>query len=210
MAISVQSVFQAVNAIVVQATSGTFPIIDFNRNSETVQINVYNRLRAINGDNIEVINELLPFKAIYNPPQNITGIYSYPPDYFRYIVAPMVVQGQQEQTGNIVSDDEWAWRSSSRLVSRIRNPIINFQNGFIRIEPTTGWLRMYYFKKLIPAVYGATPDANGDPIYNAGTSTDFMFDDAQFGEIVVGIATLLAVNVEKSVILQYFNQYQNQ
>ncbi len=204
--INVNTVYQAVAALVVQATSGTFSPQEFNRNSLVIQTNVYSRLRKANGNNIEVINELLPFKAIYNPIWTSTGIYSYPTDYFRYITAPTVEIGQKTRVASILSDDEWDARSTSLLVSRIRNPIVNFQNGYIRILPATGFMRMYYFVKLIPAIWGFTPDANGDPIYDAGTSTNFMFDDAQFGELVVGITQLIAVNVEKEVLLQYFNQ----
>ena len=208
MAININTIYTTVNAFMVQSTGGAYTPQAFNNACFLGETSIYSDDRARNGDSIEVINELLPFLATFNPPQAATGIYSLPSDYFRYLTVNQIVQGSQEQEVSILSATKWANRSVNQTVSRIRNPISNFYTvsgvKSLRVLPTTLTVKMYYFKQLIPAVWGFT-SVNDKPVYDAGTSTNSMLDEAHFPELVYRIVSAMGVNVEKELVLQYIN-----
>lgn len=91
------------------------------------------------------------------------------------------------------------------------NPIYLIEDTRFQFYPLTlGSAKLSFVKKAPLIVWGYTPDANGRPIYNVGTSVQPVWDSVAKFEIISRALKLVGINLQSSAVIQLSNQIQTQ
>ena len=81
-------------------------------------------------------------------------------------------------------------------------------DGYYQIFPKDlGNVVFTYLRLPIPAVWGFTL-VNGEPVYDATTSTDSEFPDECIQDIALKMASILGISVKDQMVLSYAEQKQ--
>lgn len=163
--------------------------------------------------------EVSEFLAIYfkNSVQSVplTGEISYPSDYMhlsslrKYYVPP-------GESGRMIQIDEvknvaWGFIQQSPLQPpTLRFPKYSHFNTVIRFLPRNiGIIEMDYFRIPVQPIWGYTI-ASSRPIYSAGTSTNFEWDDYSTNEIAAIFLNLIGINIRDQDLIMWSAEYKKQ
>jgi len=135
---------------------------------------------------------------------DVTGLAPYPPDFQQ-------LDAMFDSTGNNRIRYAPQHKKFSYINSQIdpiaTNPIYLIESDGFRFFPNNLGQAMLSYVKTPPAiVWGFTPDANGLPVYNPGTSTDPVWYDIDCYEIVARALKLFGVNLELPIVMNYGEQ----
>jgi len=90
------------------------------------------------------------------------------------------------------------------------NPIYTIENNGFRFYPNTTFngtaspaAKLSYVSTPPNITWGWTPDANGRPVYNPGTSTDPEWYDVDMEEILARVLRKCGVNLQNNEVNQY-------
>lgn len=142
-----------------------------------------------------------------------TGFAAYPTDY------------QQADALNLTSLDRVRFvpqhKKYSYIKSRIdpvaTNPIFLIESQGFRFYPNTnfngvslGTIQLSYVKTPPDIVWGNSPDGQGRPIYNQGTSINPVWYDTDMDELIVRALEMIGVNLQAPEISQYAQMIKNE
>jgi hypothetical protein len=194
--IPVQDIYNATYNIVRFSQAGDFSVPEWNSAIVTVENQLYAMYRAKGLMDSEVQMNMMPFRAVYAPVYSANGVYTYPADYLEYIAAACTIGLNQLQIPvGVIADAKWSPLVSSKLIPVRDNPILRLEATSMQLQPVIANLNLVYYKTITNAVYGVTYDANLEPIYDAGASTDSMFMPSLFNTIV----DMMVIEITKSL-----------
>jgi hypothetical protein len=142
-----------------------------------------------------------------------TGFAAYPSDY------------QQADALNLTSLDRVRFvpqhKKYSYIKSRIdpvsTNPIFLIESQGFRFYPNTnfngvslGSIQLSYVKTPPDIVWGNSPDPQGRPQYNQGTSVNPIWYDTDMDELIVRALEMIGVNLQAPEISQYAQMIKNE
>lgn len=155
---------------------------------------------------------LAPFKAIYSftAADTVNGVITMPSNYQHLLsINPWIgISGQPHYLEpEEVGEDAWAGRLNSQVRSISEVPIFReTAEGVFQMQPNVTYQgEAYYLKTPTPPVYGYSQ--NGRVItYNAGTSTQFQWNDDYIPRIMMGALQYLGVSVD-DITLEQITQF---
>jgi hypothetical protein len=159
------------------------------------------------GQNSVVRQRLTPVIYGYNLNVDTTGFSPYPGDYLQ-TDAMWSIYGYQR----IRYADQQKLSSiyGSEIDPIISNPIYILEyDGFRFFPQSTTSARLNYVRNPPDPVWGYDEDVNGLPVYNPLKSTQCMFDDAAIMGIIVRALSMIGVNLQMPVVLQYAAEIKN-
>lgn len=139
------------------------------------------------------------------------GVVSKPSNY-AYGLAVRLATGanQKEVEVEILSDAEWANRSSSALISTDDYPIARIDNDGIQVAGVTDRIILYYLRKPVTPSWGYTSTAvpnsiYGRPTYDSATTVESDFQDSPTAmrTILYKVAQILAIPIQRQDLLQF-------
>lgn len=110
----------------------------------------------------------------------------------------------------ICSDKQWdEFVSSSIEYPTKKYPVANFQNSYIRVNPTNlRYLDFVYIKYPTEPVY-ATKIENGVQVYDSAASTNMEWDNVNTVDVIAVLLKDIGVSVGRSDIYQVMEHAQN-
>lgn len=202
MSILVERLFNNTFSIIRSSQSGDFNVDDWNLACASAEDQLYSILRSKGLMDSDTQMNAMPFRGVYSPPQTANGVYAYPADYFEYIAASCTIGLNQMQIPvGVIADAKWSPLVSSKLIPVANNPILRLENGTMQLQPVTANLNLVYYKTITHAFYGATYNADDEPIYDAGTSVNSMFMESLFTTLVDMIIVEAAKSLRDSQLL---------
>lgn len=194
--IPVQSIYDATYNVIRFSQAGDFSVPEWNSAIVTVENQLYAMYRNKGLMDSETQMNMMPFRGVYAPVYNANGSYTYPADYLEYIAAAVTTGLNQMQIpASVIADAKWSPLVSSKLIPVQDNPILRLEESTMQLQPVTANLNLVYYKTITNAVYGVTYNANFEPIYDAGSSTDSMFMPSLFNTIV----DMMVIEITKSL-----------
>jgi hypothetical protein len=108
-----------------------------------------------------------------------------------------------------LTDGQASARLNSSIVPPTKSyPIMIEYDGYYQIFPKDlGNVVLTYLRLPIPAVWGFTL-VNGEPVYDAATSTDSEFPDECIQDIALKMASILGISVKDQMVMNYAEQKQ--
>jgi hypothetical protein len=217
----IDEVYQLVNYIANKEGRGYIPPAKFNlcaRQSQLEFLSVrIGNLKALSRSghapfgyksNRRVDVDLRPF--VYGPitiPIDNQGNFVYP---YGYIWPDAIHKSDFREIKDIDSDEYPRIKHSSLLAPNADYPIVIFRNPMGFIDPySIGSFQMSYVKEPVNPVWAYT-EMNGEPVFNAGASVDFIISRINFLEITALILEKVGVNLDKTELINYSQLKQNQ
>lgn len=159
------------------------------------------------GQNSVVRQRLTPIIYGYNLPIDSTGFSLYPGDYIQ-TDAMWSIYGYRR----IRYADQHKFVSIySSVIDPIQSsPIYVLQNAGFKFFPSTPYnenqARLNYVRDAPNMIWGYDEDANGIPVYNVLKSTQPVWDSASMLEIIVRALSIVGVNLQLGIVMQYSEQ----
>ena len=131
-----------------------------------------------------------------------SGNANYPTDY--QLVDAMFTSSMDRI--RFVQQDSLYSYLNSTIDPVATNPIYMIVNTGFKFYPNTiGTALISYVQTPAEIFWASTPDANGRPIYNAGSSQDPLWYDTDLMEVISRALKLVGVNLQATLISQYAN-----
>lgn len=144
-----------------------------------------------------VYNTVLPINAI-------TGIASFPSDY-EVVDAVWGVYGFYNI--RFIQQDRLDSYKHSDIDSIVENPIYLLRHEGFQFFPDRPYgenqAKMSYLRTPPSIVWGYNIDSNGQPVYNAATSSEPIWGDNDMMQIIVRALQLVGINLQAPMISQY-------
>lgn len=209
---TVNEIWNIVKTLANQHTFGAFSPEDFNNaislaNEEYFndQLDIFAKDQKEN-DNLNILKKRLSVNV------NTLGQATKPSDY-AYGLAVRLATGanQKESEVEILSDAEWANRTSSVLIDTSEYPIARIDNDVVQTEGITdSRIILYYLRQPTVPVWGYTSTAvsgsvYGRPVYDSATTTESDFQDSPTAmkEILFKTTQFLGMNIQRTDLVQY-------
>ncbi len=160
------------------------------------------------GQNSVVRQRLSPSIYNYNLAVDSTGFSPYPGDYLQ-ADAMWSIYGNN-RIRYVQQDSLYAFYNS--VIDPVAtNPIYLIEDVGFRFYPvTTATAKLSYVRNAPNMVWGYTLDGNGNPVYDAASSTQPIWDDASMLEIIARALRMVGVNLQSAVVSQYAEEIKNQ
>ena len=142
--------------------------------------------------------------AFIDPPSTLTidgtGLAPYPADYQQTDAMYTTTMGRIRY----VEQDRLYGFLDDPIDPVATNPIYLINSAGFQFYPITLGSALISFVKTPPTiVWGSTPDGNGRPIYDPGTSTDPQWYDLDFFEVTARALRMIGVNLQSAAVAQY-------
>lgn len=148
--------------------------------------------------------------AFIAPPVTLTidadGLSPYPSDFQR---ADAMYTVEMNRIKFVQQDFLWSYLKS-RINPVITNPIFLIEGDGFKFYPNTTYnavalsqAKLSYVKTPTDIVWGSTPDGNGRPIYNSGSSVDPLWYDLDCMQVIARALRMVGVNLQLNVISEY-------
>lgn len=141
--------------------------------------------------------------AFIDPPTtltiDVTGLATYPSDYQQ---ADAMYTSSMNRVRYVQQDKLYSVLNS--VIDPVaNNPIYLINSAGFQFYPITlGNSKLSYVKTPPTIVWASTPDANGRPIYDPGTSVDPLWYDLDFFEVIARALKLIGVNLQSAAVAQ--------
>ena len=84
------------------------------------------------------------------------------------------------------------------------HPVLTFYDEGVQYHPKDiGSVDFVYLRKPKKALWNFTPDGNGRPVYNSGTSIDLEWPIQVFNEIAIRVLAFVGINLREPDLAQY-------
>lgn len=156
------------------------------------------------GQNMTIRQRLAP--AIYSidmlvPP---TGRVTYPSDFLQ--VDAMWTYGDYRRV-RAVQQDSWYSYYNSVIDPVTSNPIYMVTDTGIQFAPSNiGFATMSYVRNPPNMVWGYAANIYGQPVYDAASSVQPIWDDLVIFDIIVRALAMVGVNLQSAAIANYANE----
>lgn len=158
--------------------------------------------------NSVVRQRLSPLIYGYNLPIDTTGFSSYPGDYVQ-TDAMWSLYGVSRY--RYVQQDTLFSYYNSKIDPIANNPIYLIEDEGFRFYPQNlSSARLTYVRKPTRIYWNYTLDANGEPVYNAATSEQPVWNDVDILEIIVRMLRIVGLNLQLGDVSQYSETIKNQ
>ena len=155
------------------------------------------------GNNETTRQRLTPFIKSATLTVDGNGVVNYPSNYQQTDTMWTSSYGRVK----FVSQDHLASYLSSRIDPIATNPIYMLNMYGFKFYPNTiGSAIVNYIETPNTLVWGYTLDANGLPVFSAGTSVDPRWYDVDMMEIIARALRIVGVNLQSNVVSQYANE----
>lgn len=153
------------------------------------------------GANSVVRQRLSPTIYGYNLSIDSTGFSPYPGDYLN-IDALWSIYGIERIR---YAAQEKFWGIYGSVIDPYQtNPFYIIEDVGFRFYPQSlGSARLSYVRNPPDMIWGYVDDVNGLPVYSAAHSTQPVWDDASILEIIVRALSLIGVNLQLNIVMQY-------
>lgn len=134
------------------------------------------------------------------------------PSNYAYGLAVRLATGanQKEREVEILSDAEWANRSSSALIDTSEYPIARIDNDAIQVAGVSDRIILYYLRKPVTPSWAYTTTAvpnsiYGRPTYDAANTveSDFQNTPKAMIDILYKVTQFLGMNIQRQDLVQY-------
>jgi hypothetical protein len=233
MAVNVNTVFNAVNQLILKDMGlGLMSPDQYNALAQIINVQLFNKYFAIFQNTQLVTDKSLPFIVKGVLPIDETGKMTYPTDYVNKIavrafdqesydaemarskalsIAPDYNLIKQIKVKTIDNDKLGDRMNAGYLAPTRKHPINTFYSTYNQFYPIDLGVCMFeYLKQPDTPIWGYTNAANGLPVYNPATSTNFSWNWNMQNEIIIGIAALFGVSVSEQQLVQNANGLQTQ
>lgn len=217
MAISLQDLYLKVEDTLAKNQCGNFNNDEFNRILDSAQEDALDYFLNLDGSSQFVQDALVPFLKRYETP--LASTVAYPNDYRskrNARVGVMMMNGSDPELkwfpANMLETDE----DFDSLYSAIRKPSVanevysySMDSTGIRVYPEgiSGTFQMTYIRVPPTATRGVTLDnVNEIEVYDAGTTTNLVWDIAQFNLFHDLICFYMGMNIRESEVLAWLSQ----
>ncbi len=153
-----------------------------------------------------VRNIVTPFIGVPAPlVVNANGQANYPSDYQQ---TDAMFTTSMDRIRFVQQDSLYSYLQST-IDPVATNPIYLIQNIGFQFYPLTIGNALLSYVKTPPQIFWAyTPDADGRPQFNAGSSSDPIWYDTDMLEVIARALKLVGVNLQAPMITQYANDIQ--
>ena len=222
MAVSIDRVYQTVQKILNKEQRGYLPPVEFNLFANQAQIEIFENYfydldaymqgGSNDSDYGDIIKNLGEKIHAFDNVATVTeamahGVeqFSYPANFYRL---------GQVTLNNIIVDEvshkELAYVELSPLTAPTRKqPVYTRHEGGVVLRPEmlmpTDVVRMIYIRQPA-AVSWAYMNVNGNPVYNAGPSTDFELHPSELTSLIFKICALSGVAIRSIDVSQIIQQ----
>ena len=131
------------------------------------------------------------------------GEMDLPEDYFRFNAMDVVKGVKAGQRVSLLSPDQWASRSESKLNPVEKYPIAKLQGDKVIALPVSTRYNLTYLRTPATPQWGYTLDPFTRPVYDPATSVDSELPEYLTNEIAFRICSYLGINISKVELIQY-------
>lgn len=195
---------------------GTVSPSQFNMLANRAQMMKFEKDRNIFNQTGEISYFLDTFLNTVTAAVPGTGLCPYPTGYIqaasiRYIYSPPTGSAVQVPVQEI-SNKDWGMQNASQLkANSLEFPKYSEFPVNLRFLPITiASVIIDYFKLPVEPVWGYTVSVSGRPVYDAGTSTNFEWDDYSTDEIAGNYLSLIGCNLKDTELAQFSEMYKAQ
>ena len=134
---------------------------------------------------------------------NKYGWMPLPNNYFRWGSLYLVHGIETGKVATLLSDDQWASRSDSKLSPPGKFTIAKLEGNGIIAKPVSSRFSLSYIRIPVTPVWAYTLDGNGRPVHDAVSSTNSELPEYLTNEIAFRICSYLGINISKVELVQY-------
>lgn len=145
--------------------------------------------------------------ALIDPPSaltiDITGVALFPTNY---VLIDAMFDANMNRIRFVQQNALYSYLNS--VIDPIAtNPVYVINSSGFQFYPITLGTAKISFVKAPPVINWAfTLDGNGRPVYNAGASTDPIWDDTDMMQVIVRSLKMVGINLQSGMIEQYANE----
>jgi hypothetical protein len=181
----------------------------------------------------QVTDTIRPFKKLYEPALDSSGVYALPSDYVRMtnlegVVSDSVLESPYEDDWqycdidlnddtavvdpvdvdveiDLVEDSAWVSRKRDKVAPYNEEyPIARLAGGNLEVLPKTVKPKMYYLKYPTKAVWAYTISGDGRSfVFDEGSSTDLDWTEISHNEIIEKTMGYLGIALNDQMLVQY-------
>lgn len=152
--------------------------------------------------NQQILDSLLPFKSTPTTISLTVGVGDLPDDYLHLLKCT----SSGRKVGILTEKEDEERETSPVKMASTRNPTGILYDDEIRIKPTSiSSISIVYLKRPTTPVYVVT-ETNGILVYDAGSSTDFDWNDEHDQDIIRYTLEYMGITVRNEDILPYVQQ----
>lgn len=224
--INVDQIYQSMRELSSKGKGGYTDTAEFNRNSKRAELMLF-RYKCSNMEATSLVAESMrPFLTDYGPvviPS--TGLVALPSNFgHRVNVRFMTAENNPIPGGPpITKERQIQWYEKVEEIATLESPVRgpNAAKGRyacalsaankLQVYPkgAAGYLEMQYFRYPVYAVRGITADgANDEENYNAGTSTQYEWQEEEEGNLLDLIMYFQGLTIRDSQIIQWVQSHQ--
>ena len=131
------------------------------------------------------------------------GRVSLPQDYLRWDALYRITGVGQGDPVQLISQDQWASRSSSKLNPTSKYPVAKLEGNEVMVLPVSTRYNLSYIRTPVQPKWAFTLDGFNRPVYSAGSSINSELPEYLTNEIAFRICSYLGINISKAELVQY-------